>query len=38
MRNAILREMVLTGGAEPTGTYHEFRGHPDLADLFYPNQ
>jgi len=33
------RDVALTeGGSEPANAYRKFRGHPDLADLFYPNQ
>jgi len=39
IRDAILSDVALTeGGREPSNLYREFRGHPDLADLFYPNQ
>jgi len=39
IREAILSDVALTeGGGEPATAYRKFRGHPDLADLFYPNQ
>jgi len=39
IREAILSDVALTvGGAEPSNMYREFMKHPDLADLFFPNQ
>ena len=39
IRDVILSDVALTQGArELSNTYREFRGHPDLADLLYPNQ
>jgi hypothetical protein len=39
IREAVLRAVVLPkDGAAPSSAPSEFIGHPDLADLYYPNQ
>ncbi len=39
IRDAIRADAILAeAGGEPFNTYRQFVGHPDLADLFYPNR
>lgn len=38
LRETLLSEATLSDGAMPSDIYREFMGHPDLADLYFPNQ
>ena len=39
VRESVLKAVLLTKDAVPaTDATLSFRGHPDLADLYYPNQ
>ena len=38
LRQSLLSEAALSDSAVPCDIYRKFMGHPDLADLYFPNQ